>query len=288
MRLATMTAIAGPILRPLGARALCTAARPPPPPPLAATSEGDVEARIYERAFAQYLRKKAAAYAAMNSPPDEAILLKKHKERVVRMWEQLYRMKQLPDLIVCLSHSSDIAREAAAAGIPTISPVGASQPSTDITFAVPISDESPSAKLGMLNMLHDAVRRGADAPRRRRASGSVEHLLEAAGKGSPPEHAAEARRAWAAANDAAAVERAVFARTHSGRSPRGGEYAFPADARRELFRRRAISIAVAAELEQKLKGRARAAASAAATAARKAQDQQAMPTVGPATTPARH
>lgn len=225
----------------------------------------DLEARIYERAFAQYLRKKAASYAAMNSPPDEALLMRKHKERVIRMWEQLYRMKQLPDLIVCLSHNSDIAREAAAAGIPTISPVGVRQPSDDVTYAIPISEDAPGVKLDMLRVLHEAIRLGADAPRRRRSSASVTHLLHAAGKGGRPgAPLLAARQAWAAANEAAAVERAVLKRTHAGRSPRGGEFAFPAEMRREVFRRNAVAAAVASELEQRLQRQARAQGSPSA------------------------
>lgn len=256
---------------PLGARAFAAAAPPPTGAP-AAADDGDLEAHIYERAFAQYLRKKAAAYASMNSPPDEALLMRKHKERVVRMWEQLYRMKQLPDLIVCLSHNSDIAREAAAAGIPTISPVGVRQPSDDVTYAIPISEDAPGVKLDLLRVLHEAVRLGADAPRRRRSSGNVAHLLQAAGKGgSRAAPASAAREAWAAANEAAAIERAILQRTHAGRSPRGGEYAFSSDARREAFRRRAVSAAVASELEQKLSVQAR---SAAAERSRKQPERQ--------------
>jgi hypothetical protein len=210
----------------------------------------DVEARIYERAFAQYLRKKAGAYGSMNSPPDETLLARKHKERVVRMWEQLFRMKQLPDLIVCLSHSDDIAREAAAAGIPTISPVGITQPSDNVTYAIPISEDAPGVKAELLGVYHNAVRLGANAARRRATPTGVQILLDAAGHGSKAELVA-ARRAWAAAEDAAAVERLAFERSHAQRSPRGGDLAWGPEARRDAFRRRAVSAAVAAELESR-------------------------------------
>jgi hypothetical protein len=219
--------------------------------------EDDVEARIYERAFSHYLRKKAAAYAAMNSPPDEALLARKHKERVIRMWEQLFSMKQLPDLIVCLSHNSEIAREAAAVGIPTISPVGVTQPSSHITYPIPISEDAPGVKVEMLEIYHDAVRLGADAAHRRASPPFAQQLLDAAGFASKSDVVA-ARRAWAESEDAAAVERLSFERSHARRSPRGGDFAFGPAARRDAFRRRAVSKAVEAELQYQLARHAKA------------------------------
>ncbi|KAJ1616732.1 hypothetical protein T492DRAFT_1152249 [Pavlovales sp. CCMP2436] len=239
---------------PLGARALYSAQAPPPSPGDAvAGGARDIEARIYERAFAQYLRKKQAAYASMNSPPDETVLLRKHKERVIRMWEQLYRMKQPPDLIICLSHNADIAHEAAVAGIPTVSPVGVTQRSSDVTYPIPISDHASGVQLDVLRVVHDAVLLGAAAAHRRLTTPRVvEQLLQATGKVAAPEVAA-ARRAWAAEREAAAIQRLIVKRSHATRSPRGGEYAFPPEERRQILREREVSRAFQQQLRTQLR-----------------------------------
>lgn len=230
-----------------------------------AAADADREARVYERAFANFLRKRAEAYAALSPPPDERELLAKHREPVVRIWEQLFAMRQLPDLVVCLSASPDVVRECGKMRIPVVSPVDMKHAPDGVTYPIVASAEATGVQADMLRIYREAVRLGnADALRRRRPS-RTHRLLAAAGAGQRAELAA-ARRAWAAAREQDAVQRRVFEVANTQHTPRGGKVAFPDAAKRAAFRARAVRRAVAAEAQSAAQ---RARAGGFSTAARR-------------------